>query len=291
VSYTVLVTGATGKTGRRVAHLLAERGVAVRAASRTPLSAHLGVEPARFDWSDESTHESALKGADAVYIVATHVAGNEDDLLGQIERFVARAAEFGVGRTVLLSGYGVENLDPSNSMRRVEVIVEGAATPATILRPCSFMQNFSESHWWGTARKIRQSSELAMPVGEYPMAHVSTGDIAAVAAIALTESGHEDKSYTLTGPESLTLIQVADIISAATGRQVRYVDPGRDAIRDGLLSEGAPPDVAEHMTSMYVWAATSGAMAAITDDYSTVTGRPPTSFASFAHSTAGAWMR
>src|SRR5882672_7593417 len=67
---TILVTGPTGKVGRRLIPLLARRGVTVRAASRSPVAAHVGIEPVRFDWTDESTYETARKGVDAIYLVA-----------------------------------------------------------------------------------------------------------------------------------------------------------------------------------------------------------------------------
>src|SRR5687768_15216035 len=67
---TILVTGATGKIGRRLLPLLARRGVTVRAASRSPLPPRAGIEPVRFDWNDESTYDAARKGVDAMYLVA-----------------------------------------------------------------------------------------------------------------------------------------------------------------------------------------------------------------------------
>jgi uncharacterized protein YbjT (DUF2867 family) len=70
VSITVLVTGPTGKVGRRLIPLLARRGMTIRAASRSPLPERAGIEPVRFDWTDESTYESARKGVDAMYLVA-----------------------------------------------------------------------------------------------------------------------------------------------------------------------------------------------------------------------------
>src|SRR5215471_4101232 len=66
---TVLVTGATGKVGRRLIPLLARRGVTVRAASRSPLPGRAGIEPARFDWADEGTYEAARKGVNAMFLV------------------------------------------------------------------------------------------------------------------------------------------------------------------------------------------------------------------------------
>jgi uncharacterized protein YbjT (DUF2867 family) len=101
VSTTVLVTGPTGKAGRRLVPLLVRRGITVRAASRSPLPERAGVEPARFDWADESTYEAARKGVDAMYLVAGPVPQPEH--AGYIRALLDGVAGAGVGRVVLLS--------------------------------------------------------------------------------------------------------------------------------------------------------------------------------------------
>ena len=80
MSNTVLVTGPTGKVGRRLVPLLARQGITVRTASRSPLPERAGVEPVRFDWADESTYETARKGVDAMYLVAGPVPQPEPAL-------------------------------------------------------------------------------------------------------------------------------------------------------------------------------------------------------------------
>ncbi|SNQ46167.1 conserved hypothetical protein [Frankia canadensis] len=287
---TVLVTGGTGKTGRRLIPMLRRRGSAVRAASRTPAPARGGVEPVRFDWFDESTYRAALAGVQAVYVVSPHLTGTVADASAQMEKFVHAAAASGVRRLVHLSSFGVDQAPPDDPLRRAELLVEGSELPATILRPAAFMQNFSENHWSGLARSIRERGELAMPFGDYPVSHVSARDIAEVAAAALTEDGHEGKGYTLTGPEAITFAEAAAHISAAAGRHVRYVDPGPDAIRDALLGSGAPAEFAAYVSETFRFAITSGVMKAVTGDVSAATGRPATSFAEFAADAAGAWI-
>jgi uncharacterized protein YbjT (DUF2867 family) len=290
VTTTVLVTGATGKTGRRLIPSLLRRGIAVRAASRTAPPARPGVEPVRFDWFDEGTHQAALAGTDAVYLVSPHLSGTVADASAQIQKFVRDAAGSGARRMVHLSSFGVDQAPPDDPLRRAELIVEESGVPATILRPAAFMQNFSENHWSGLARTIRERGELAMPFGQHPVSHVSARDIAEVAAAALTEDGHEGKGYTLTGPEAITFAEAAGHISAATGRHVRYTDPGPDAIRAALLDSGAPAEFAAYVSQTFQLAITSGVMAAVTGDVTAVTGRPATTFADFAADAAGAWI-
>jgi uncharacterized protein YbjT (DUF2867 family) len=165
VSTTVLVTGPTGKVGRRLVPLLARRGITVRAASRSPLPERAGVEPARFDWADESTYEAARKGVDAMYLVAGPVPQPEH--AGYIRALLDGVAGAGVGRVVLLSTYGVGQAPPENPLRRIELAAESSGVPCTILRPVAFMQNFSEGlRWRGSlVEGIRERDEIADPGG------------------------------------------------------------------------------------------------------------------------------
>jgi uncharacterized protein YbjT (DUF2867 family) len=290
-SSTILVTGATGKVGRRLIPLLVRRGVTVRAASRSPVVARAGIEPVRFDWTDESTYEVARKGVDAMYLVAgpTPQARHAD----HVRTLLDGASETGVTRVALLSPYGVDKAPAENPLRRIELAVESSGVPYTIVRPGAFMQNFSEGLRWRESfvEGIRERDELVGPGGDGVVSYVSTEDIAAVIAFALTEEGHQGKAYAPFGPERLTLTDVADQISWVTGRRIRYVETDRTAIRDALLAAGAPPETAEHNSQLYVHAFSSGALGVLNDDIREVTGRPPVSFAEFAVGAAAAWRR
>jgi uncharacterized protein YbjT (DUF2867 family) len=287
---TILVTGATGKTGRRLIPRLVRRGATVRAASRKPIITPSGVESVRFDWADPSTYEAARKGANAIYVVYGDpgVAGDPAD---QVRALLDGAAEAGVGRVVLLSALGVDQAPPDDALRRVELVVESSGIPSTMVRPGGFMQNFSERHRTRLVEGIRERDVIVMPGGDGVVSWVSADDIAAVAAAALTEHGHDGKGYTLVGPEPLTMAEVAAHISAAAGRPITYVESGRDEIRALFLADGMPPEYADPVSELFVYALSSGAFGILNDDVATVTGRPPASFGEFAAGAAGAWRR
>ena len=291
MSPTILITGPTGKVGRRLIPLLARRGVTARAASRSPLAQHAAVEPVRFDWTDESCYEAARKGVDGMYLVTGSIPQAEH--AGYIRALLDGAARAGVRRVVLLSTYGVGQAPPENPLRQIELAVESSGVPYTIVRPAAFMQNFSEGLRWreSLVEGIRERDEIVAPGGDGLVSYVSTGDIAAIAAIALIEDGHEGKAYTPTGPQPLTLTQVAEHISWAAGRRITYVETDRTPIRDALLAAGAPPQTAEHNSQAYVHAVSSGAMGVLNDDVLEVIGRPPVSFGEFAVGAAAAWRR
>ncbi|TWF76516.1 uncharacterized protein YbjT (DUF2867 family) [Pseudonocardia hierapolitana] len=276
---TVLVTGATGKTGRRLIPLLLDHGVTVRAASRTPVPERLGVEPVRFDWLDETTHQAVLDGVDAVYAISDPSNWSNQSF----EAFLERATG-GSRRVVLLSSFGVDRAPANDPMRRVELLVERSGT---VLRPTMFMQDFSEDHWSNQVTSIRERGEITLPNVRARVSYVSTADIAAIAAAALTEDGHQGKGYTITGPEALTSAQVAEHISAAAGRPVHPVEVDREGIRAGLLAYGYPAGSVEYVSPGY--AAGFVAMDVVNDTVTKVTGRPATTFAEFAKDVADAW--
>jgi uncharacterized protein YbjT (DUF2867 family) len=288
---TVLVTGSTGKVGRRLLPILTRLDVTVRAASRLPVMAREGVEPVHFDWTDESTYKAVRKGVDAMYLVAGPIP--QPAHAEYIRTLLDGAAEAGVKRVVLLSSFGVGQAPPENPLRRIELAVESSGVPYTILRPVAFMQSFSEGLRWreSFAEGIRERDEIVGPGGQGTVSYVSSEDIARIAAVALTEDGHGGKAYAPVGPEPLTLTQVAEQVSWAAGRPIRYVETDRTPIRDALLAAGAPPETAEHNSQLYTYAFSSSMFGVLNDDVLNVTGRPPVSFAEFAVSAAAAWRR
>jgi uncharacterized protein YbjT (DUF2867 family) len=263
--------------------------VTIRAASRSPVAPRAGIEPVRFDWTDKSTYETAWKGVDAMYLVAGPIPGPEH--ADYIRALLDGATGAGVERVVLLSVYSVDQAPPENPLRRIELAVESSGAPYTILRPGAFMQNFSEGHFIRAVESIRERDEIAMPGGDGVVSWVSTEDIAAVAAVALTEDGHEGKGYAPLGPEPLTLTQVAEHISWVAGRRIRYVETDHKPLREELVAAGALPETAEHNSQLAAYAFSSGVFGVLNDDILIVTGRPPVSFAEFAVGAAAAWRR
>jgi uncharacterized protein YbjT (DUF2867 family) len=291
MSNTVLVTGATGKTGRRLVPLLAGRGVTVRAATRDPDTMIQDAQTVRFDWRDPRTYAPALDGVDAVYLVSSHHSDDTVDPSDQVAAFVQAAAEAGVRRIVQLSAFGVDQAPGDMPLRRTERVVETSGLEYTILRPSAFMENFSEKHWARFVDNIRDRSELPMPGGSVRMSFVSVRDIAAVAAIALTEDGHAGRGYTLTGPQALSWAEVAGHATAAAGRPVRYVETDADWIRRHLLDGGASPEFADHVAELTTSSVGGDFMAAVTGHVQAVTGRAPIAFAGYARTAAPAWRR
>jgi uncharacterized protein YbjT (DUF2867 family) len=201
---TVLVTGGTGKTGRRVAERLTARGVEARIASRS------GEIP--FDWHDPATWDPALRDVDAVYL-AYYPDLAAPEAAPTIRAFTAAAVGAGVRRLVLLSGRGEEETEPS------ERAVRESGVEWTIVTCSWFAQNFSEDFLVDPVL----SGELVLPAAQVTEPFVDLDDVADVAVAALTEDGHAGQVYELTGPRLLTFGDAAAEIAKASGRELHYV--------------------------------------------------------------------
>ena len=200
----ILVTGGTGKTGRRTAQRLVERGVPVRIGSRSG-------EPA-FDWTDRGTWPAALEGASAAYVCFQPdlaVPGAAET----IEAFSRLAVESRVRRLVMLSGRGEEEA------QQAEKALAASGADWTVVRASWFNQNFSEGAFVDDLRE----GTLALPVAaDIQEPFIDANDIADVAVAALTEEGHAGQLYEVTGPRLLTFVEVVSEIARASRRQVGF---------------------------------------------------------------------
>jgi uncharacterized protein YbjT (DUF2867 family) len=265
---TTLVLGGTGKTGRRVATQLPH---GVRIGSRA------GEPP--FDWTDDTTWGSALAGIESVY-VSCYPDVSFPDAAPRVTAFARTAAEAGVTRLVLLSGRGEPDAEPA------EQGVRDAGLEWTILRCSWFMQNFSE-HF---LHQPVLDGVIALPAGDVAEPFLDVDDLADVAVAALTRPGHGGRVYELTGTRLLTFTDVAAELSAATGRQVRYLSVTPDEYAAAAAEAGVPAEEIEPLTDLFV-RVLDGHNAHLSGDVERVLGRPARDFADYARAAAaaGAW--
>lgn len=271
----ILVTGATGKSGRRVVSRLRAGGLPVRAASRQ------GEHP--FDWTDRDSWDAALEGVRSVYIVQL-------DGTKLVRPFIGRAVRHGVRRVVLASGRGIDDpgyaKDGSGVLEGIldsEAAVRESGLEWTITRPGWFAQNFSEGFFADAVR----AGELRLPAGDGAASFVDAEDIAAVVVAALTDGRHAGRVYELSGPRAVTLTEAAATISEATGREIRYTPlPVEDYVAE-LVRQGVPPADARAFADV-VEPLREGRDEYVSDGVRRALGRPPRTFAEFAESTAAA---
>ncbi len=263
----ILVLGATGKTGRRVAARLQALGRPIRIGSR-------GASPA-FDWTQPASWDACLEGIASVYVNYPSdlpIPGSAE----AIAAFVDRARHHGVRRLVLLSGRGEPDA------QAWERLVQESGLAWTIVRASWFQQNFSE----GAFAEMVQAGQIILSAGDIPEPFVNVDDIAEVVVAALTEPGHGSEIYEVTGPRLLTFAEVAVELSRATGRTITYQQIPHEAFLAGVAESGAPQEVVWLMDYLFA-TVLDGRNAYLTDGVQRALGRPPRDFSEYAREVAG----
>jgi uncharacterized protein YbjT (DUF2867 family) len=283
---TVLVTGATGNTGRSLVDALARSGAPVRAMVRPKADSDrlpAGVPVVVADFDDPASIATALEGAGKAYLVTPSSERAE----AQQRRFADLAAQAGVRHLVVLSQLGADEDSPVRFLRyhaTVEKHVRDLGIAYTFLRPNLYFQGLL-----ALAASISAEDRFYAPIGDATVSAVDVRDIAAVAAVTLTEAGHEGATYTLTGPTSITHTQIAAALTAALGREITFVDVPPEAFADSLR-EILPPWQVQGLLEDYAHYR-RGEAASISPAVTAVTGRRPTDITQFARDYAPAFAR
>ena len=281
----ILVTGATGNIGREVVAGLHLNGQAIRAAAYDDADAKrvpAGVPTAIFDFADPKTYGPALDGVDRVFLMRPPQI---TDMESTLNPFADYAKSVGVKQIVFVSLLGVDD-NPRVPHYAAEQHLKTLGVPYTFLRPSFFMQNLNTTH----KREIQERDEIYLPVGKARTSFIDTRDIGAVAAIVLSQAGHEDVAYSLTGGEALDYYQVADIFSEVLGRTITYKDPSSLAFLFATVRHGTPLKFALVMSMLYR-TTKKGIADVITDDVSRLLGRPPGTFRQYVIDYAESWKR
>ncbi|MAT41778.1 MAG: NAD(P)-dependent oxidoreductase [Anaerolineaceae bacterium] len=217
----ILVIGALGNVGCEVVKELQAKGISVRAADLFPEKINerfgAGVEAVGFDFAKPETYQAAFHGIKKMFLLRPpQITDIQKMMVPALE--AAKAA--GVIHIVFLSLIGIE----SNTVvphYKVELWLRASGLSYTFLRASFFMQNLNTVH----RAEIRDLDIIEVPVGSAKTSFLDTRDIGAVAAVALTETGHENQAYDLTGSEALDYYQVAEQFSEVLGRKITYTNP------------------------------------------------------------------
>lgn len=268
----VLVTGATGKTGRSLAAQLSAAGVDHRTATRGG--------PRPFDWTRPETWDAVLDGVASIYLVAPPTV---DDPYSRMITFLQSARDRRVRRFVFL---GMASLPAGGFAHgQVHQWLKDNSDDWAVVSPSAFMQNFTEGSHLAT---IRGEDTFYSNTGDGRVPFISADDIARAAFAALTSPAPLNRDVTVTGGEAISYDEVAGHISRACGRPIRHTRISTPELIARFLDRGLPEATARFLAAGYETIA-AGYQARTTDDYETLVGAPPTTFAAFAQANAPVW--
>ena len=292
MSSPILVIGALGNVGAEVIKQLLASGGAwipsksnrVRAADRVKekIIEQFGgsVEAVRFDFTDPKTYEATFKDVEKMFLLRPpHITNIKRDMVPAIDA----AKRAGVKHVVFLSLIGIENAKYVPHYK-VETYLQEVGLQTTFLRCSFFMQNLNTTH----RKEIKEHNEIFVPVGNAKTSFIDARDIGAVAAVALTQAGHANKNYDLTGSEALDYWQATKILSEALGREIKYKNPNPLYFFFETMRRGTPFMFALVMTGLYT-STRFGMAEPITDAVEKLTGRKPITFREYANDYKESW--
>ncbi|MEU4548472.1 SDR family oxidoreductase [Nonomuraea dietziae] len=269
----ILITGATGTIGSEVLRQLAERGERVRPMARD--LSKLSVEGVRGDFADPGSLERALEGVDSVLLVTAF----GKDLAQHDLALVEAARRAGIRKVVKISALGTGESTEENDVRSWhhpgEQALRDSGMAWTLLRPAGFASN---ALMW--AQAVGEGRPIPNMTGDGGQGVVDPRDVAAVAVEALTGE-HDGRTYTLTGPEVISVPGQAEALGEVLGRDVETVPVPLEAAKEGMLASGMDPLIVEVFMTGSAFIAGGGA-AVLSGDVEAVLGRAPRSFADWA---------
>jgi uncharacterized protein YbjT (DUF2867 family) len=279
---TILVTGAAGNLGSRVVDVAVTKGFRVKAATRHPekMSAARNVQPVRMDYADPHSVDTAIAGVNRVFLVAPPLDPAAPEKLQPV---IERSKALGVEQIVFVSALGADSNEQA-PLRVIERTLMDSGVNYTILRPNFFMENFSAGF---AAPTIKNQGGIFLAAGEGKTSFISVRDIALVAGAAFARN-LVGEAYNLTGPAALDHAEVARIIGAACGRDVKYHAIPEEAMLKGARDMGMPEGAVQYLKILYS-VVRAGYAAAVTDEVKQVTGKDPMTFEAFARASKGAW--
>ena len=276
----ILVTGATGLNGSELVRRLSARGVRVRGLVRDTakagaLAALPNVEIVTGDMALPETLSEALQGVERAMLISS----SAPVMLDVQSNFIEAARKAGVKHVVKLSGIMPERDSPFRFARmhgEIERRLEESGMAFTHLRAGEFFPVYFRQ-----VRNIVAKGALMLPMEDARIASIDIGDIAEVAATILTSPGHEGKIYPLTGPEALSMAEVAEKLSAATGKPIRYVNVAPEEAKNANLAAGMPPYMADALFELFA-ERRRGKESQVSAVIPTIFGWQPTRFDEFA---------
>jgi len=274
----ILVTGASGNVGAYVVKELVKMGEKVVAAGtdKLKLEKMFGqeIETAVLDFTKPETFKEALLGVDRLFLMRPPHLGKPEDLYP----FIDFLKDCEIRLISFLSLMGVEkNTIPPH--HKIEKYIERSGIHYAHIRPGFFMQNLSGIH----SVEIRERDEIYVPAGNSRTSFIDARDIGLSVAVVLHEAEkYKNTAHTITGPESLSYFQIAEILSQTTGRKIAYRKPGFLKYRKHYIKTRGLDRNYVNVTLALYFMTRLGTAEKVTEEFMEITGKKPRTFREFA---------
>ena len=239
----ILVTGAAGLNGSAIVREFSRNGVPIRALVRDRSKANAlaelpHVDLVQGDMARADTLALALKGISRALIISS----SNSQMVETQCRFIDACKAAGVAHVVKFSGkesgigFDAKNFRFTRMHEEIEQYLEGSGLAWTHLRPSQFMQVYLRE-----SPTIARKGLLLLPLEDVRLSPVDIEDVAKIAFVLLTKGGHEGRAFDITGPQALSMSEIAAAIGEAIGKPVRYQNVSPEDRRRAMLAAGLPP--------------------------------------------------
>ena len=257
----ILVTGSTGAFGSALLKKLQEKQMDNRAVSSDD-----------FDWNKPETFKQTLEGIEKAFLIAPPNFNNFDL---KVIPFIEEAKKAGVKFILLSTLYGTDK-NTESTFGKTEKVVAKSGVNYTIVRPNFIFQNFINYDI-----DAIKSGSIYLPTKDSKTSYIDVNDVANASAIILeNQEKHFGKSYTLTGSQSLSHQEFAEIFSNVLGKKITNIAPSNEEYKTTLLSYNLPKELVDFMGSLYA-GIEAGAFRDTSNDYELITGTKPTTAKEF----------
>ncbi len=284
----VLVTGASGNVGGYVAKYLIKNGhdVVAGGTNVVALQRKFGykVKSVFFDFTDSKTFSAALQDVDRVFIMRPPHLGKPEDLKPFVETLKCKGD---IKLVSFLSLIGVEN-NPVPPHHKIEKYIEQVGLPYCHIRPSFFMQNISGIHSF----EIKHFERIVVPVGNALTSFIDAEDIGEIIAKVLSEPDkHQNRGYSITGPEAINYHTASKILSEELGREIIYANPKPSLAKKYWIEvRGLDKEYSKVMGMLYMMTR-MGTAKKTTTTFEDVMGKKPQTFRQFVKKNLSAWER
>lgn len=279
----ILIIGYSGNVGGSVARHLNKFDVDYIIGVRSPSkikNTRNNVEVRHLDLEDKTTFPNALKDVSSIFLVRPPQL---TDISGIFRPLIDYCKNINLEHIVFLSLLGVEK-NPFPPHHKIEKLIEASEINYTFIRPSFFMQNLIDPH----ASDIRERNEIFIPSGKAKISFIDTEDIGEIIAKVLTEKGHYNNKYTITGSEAVDYYTVARIMGQILNRKITYVNPSLLKFRTEIIRSGVKKEFANVMTVLYL-TTKLGMAKNITTVAEDILGRKPHTIKDFIKRNKAVW--